>query len=151
MEDYHLVRRRAKQLRYAIEAGGVLFGRAATDELKALRRLQDELGEHQDAHMATRRLADLAADTASALPPATLFLMGRLAEHHAVTTVQARKTLARSWRKVRGRRWRALRAKLTELSNSAAAPRAPAPAETAALTPVSLEPVHAAEPQPLKH
>ncbi len=156
MEDYHLVRRRAKQLRYAIEAGGVMFGRAAADELKALRRLQDELGAHQDAYMATRRLAGLAAaHPGNALPPATLFLMGRLAEHHRVTTTQARKTLARSWRKVRGRRWRALRAKLAELSDSAAAPRneapAPASAPSPVLTAVTLEPAHAPEPQPLKH
>ncbi|TLZ14817.1 MAG: CHAD domain-containing protein, partial [Gammaproteobacteria bacterium] len=52
MEDYHLVRRRAKQLRYAIESGALIFGKPAEDELKALRRLQDELGAHQDAYMA---------------------------------------------------------------------------------------------------
>src|SRR2546430_7601288 len=52
------------------------------------------------------------SDLANGLPAATLFLMGRLAEHHAGTTAQARKTLTRSWRKVRGKRWRALRARL---------------------------------------
>ncbi|HKB47601.1 MAG TPA: CHAD domain-containing protein, partial [Ktedonobacterales bacterium] len=123
MEDYHLVRRRAKQLRYAIEAGGLMFGKAAADELKALRRFQDELGAHQDAYMARKRLADLAADSANALPPATLFLMGRLAEHHTATTAQARKTLTRSWRRVRGRRWRALRGKLRDLSEGVRAAR----------------------------
>src|SRR5439155_258969 len=89
MEDYHLVRRRAKQLRYAIESGALMFGKPAEDELKALRRLQDELGAHQDAYMARNRLAALAADPANELPAGTLFLMGRLAERHATTTAQA--------------------------------------------------------------
>ena len=65
-------------------------------------------------------LGMLAADPASGLPPETLFLMGRLAEHHACRTAEVHRTLTRSWRKVRGRRWRALRARLAELSRSAA-------------------------------
>ena len=129
MEDYHLVRRRAKQLRYAIESGAVLFGKPAEEALKALRRLQDELGVHQDAYMARNRLAALAADPASQLPPGTLFLMGRLAERHATTTSQARKSLNRSWRKVRGRRWKALRSRLGELVDTARQARSPVGAE----------------------
>ena len=122
MDDYHLVRRRAKQLRYATECGAVMFGKPAEDMLRALRRLQDGLGAQQDAYMAQNHLATLAAaDPASGLPPATLFLMGRLAEHHARVTAQARETLARSWRKVRGKRWRALRARLGELRANAEA------------------------------
>ena len=121
MDDYHEVRRRAKQLRYATECGAVMFGKPADDMLKALRRLQDKLGAHQDAYMAHNRLAVLAADPANALPPATLFLMGRLAERQARVTAQARQTLTRSWRKVRGRRWKALRTRLGELSEGARA------------------------------
>jgi triphosphatase len=121
MDDYHQVRRRAKQLRYATECGAVMFGKPADEMLKALRRLQDKLGAHQDAYMAQNRLAALAADPATALPAATLFLMGRLAERQAHITAQARQTLTRSWRKVRGRRWKALRARLAELSESARA------------------------------
>jgi len=119
MEDYHLVRRRAKQLRYATECGAVMFGKPANDMLKALRRLQDKLGAHQDACMAQNRLAAIAADPPSDLPPTTLFLMGRLAEHYAQVTGETRRTLARSWRKVRGRRWKALRARLGALHDSA--------------------------------
>jgi len=155
MEDYHAVRRRAKQLRYAIESGAGLFGKPAEETLKALRRLQDTLGAHQDAHMARNRLAALAADPANGLPPATLFLMGRLAEHYAGTTVQARQSLTRSWRKVRGKRWRALRTRLVELSDAAKAhsgvPAQPARADEAGITATPLE--HAPEPQarPIKH
>ena len=69
--------------------------------------------------MAQQRLATIAADPASGLPPTTLFLMGRLAAHYAGVTGETRRTLTRSWRKVRGKRWRALRARLGELHQSA--------------------------------
>jgi CHAD domain-containing protein len=155
MEDYHAVRRRAKQLRYAIECGAGMFGKPAEEALKALRRLQDKLGAHQDAHMARNRLAALAADPASVLPPATLFLMGRLAEHHAATTAETRKTLTRSWHRVRGKRWRGLRAKLGELSDTAreannGAPAPPTPADYAALA-AAMEHAPQPEPRPIKH
>jgi hypothetical protein len=123
MEEFHDVRRRAKQLRYAIESGAGIFGKPAEDLLKALRRMQERLGAHQDAHMARSRLATLAADSANALPPATLFLMGRLAERQSDRISQADKTLSRSWRRVRGKRWKTLRARLGELSHRAAATR----------------------------
>ena len=69
--------------------------------------------------MAQNRLAAIAADPPDGLPPTTLFLMGRLAEHYAQVTGETRSTLARSWRKVRGRRWKALRARLGALHDSA--------------------------------
>jgi triphosphatase len=158
MEDYHLVRRRAKQLRYAIESGALMFGKPAEDALKALRRLQDELGAHQDAYMARNRLAALAADPANELPAGTLFLMGRLAERHFTTTAQARKSLTRSWRKVRGRRWRALRSRLGELDGNAgqvssAVIAAPGPAASSPTLATAGGPHPAPEPEPhlLKH
>jgi triphosphatase len=114
MRDHHTVRRRAKQLRYAIECGTTLFGKPAEEILKALRRLQDRLGAHQDADMAKNRLAELAA-SGTPLPPQTLFLMGRLAEHHLTETQRARRTLERSWSKVDGRRWKALRKRMEDL------------------------------------
>jgi CHAD domain-containing protein len=136
MEDYHLVRRRAKQLRYATECGANLFGKPADEMLKALRRLQDKLGAHQDACMAQGRLAAIAAEPASGLPPTTLFLMGRLAEHYARVAGDTRRTLTRSWRKVRGKRWKALRARLAELHDTAEAANGAVPA---------IEPEHSAE------
>jgi len=153
MEEYHQVRRRAKQLRYAIECGADLFGKPGDETLRALRRLQDRLGAHQDAHMAQSRLTLLAADPRNGLPPATLFLMGRLAEQHAQLTSQARATLSRSWRKVRGRRWRALRARLQQLSDSVLAPpaAAPPPAALSALQLESTAPAGEPQARPLKH
>jgi CHAD domain-containing protein len=159
MDDYHVVRRRAKQLRYATECGADMFGKPAEELLRALRRLQDRLGEHQDAHMAQNRLAALAADPASGLPAPTLFLMGRLAEHNLRVTQQARETLTRSWRKVRGKRWKALRARLAELRDSAgrangaallAVETAGAAAGAGAPAPLTA-PTSEPETRPLKH
>ncbi len=125
MDDYHKVRRRAKQLRYALESGLGLYGKPAEEMLRALRRMQDTLGANQDAHMARSHLTALAADPSCALPPATLFHMGRLAEHHTRVTSEAHSTVTRSWRKVRGRRWKALRARLDEFEHTA--PQSPDP------------------------
>jgi len=146
MEDYHKVRRRAKQLRYALESGMFDCGKPAEELLKALRRLQDKLGAQQDAYMARSHLTALAADEACALPPATLFLMGKLAEHHARVSEEARATVSRCWRKVRGRRWKALRARFKEFEQPGPREAAPVPivlmAEGAASTP---------ENRPLSH
>jgi CHAD domain-containing protein len=159
MEKYHVVRRRAKLLRYALEPGTELFGKPAEEMLRALRRLQDGLGKHQDAHLAKSRLEAIAADASAGLPAETLFLMGRLAEHQLKLTTKARKTLTRAWDKVRAKRWKTLRAKMDQVSAAvlkaqdrasetavarAAAP-SPAPAD------LQPEPVPAAQARPLRH
>jgi triphosphatase len=145
MDDYHKVRRRAKQLRYALESGAFMYGKPADEMLKALRRMQDKLGAHQDAYMARTHLSALAADPACALPPATLFLMGKLAEHHARLTSSTRATVTKSWRKVRGRRWKALRARLGDFADHAEGSRDPAAAPAALLASAAGAP----EPRPL--
>jgi CHAD domain-containing protein len=147
MEEYHKVRRRAKQLRYALESGVFTYGKPAEDMLKALRRLQDRLGTQQDAYMAHQHLTRLAADPACDLPPATLFLMGRLAAHHSKVTAEARATVARCWRKVRGRRWKALRNRLGEFEHRL--PEAPRISPANEILAVS-SPL-AAEERPLSH
>ncbi len=157
MEEYHSVRRCAKQLRYAIECGAGMFGKPAEEMLKVLRRLQDGLGVQQDASMAKNRLAALAAE-GSPLPPETLFFMGRLAEHHLGETRQARKTLARCWRRVSGKRWKGLRARMQELSDAAIIAQAIMLESSATTLSVQLSPAPPAEdpltvpePRALRH
>src|SRR6185312_1898215 len=72
-----------------------------------------------DAHVASRRLQTLAASPPKGLPPETLFMMGRLAEHYAVSAGKAGKRFAKTYRKVRGR-WKALRQKAQSLAPPAA-------------------------------
>jgi triphosphatase len=108
MEAYHAVRGHVKKLRYALEAVAVIYGKPADEMLRAMRRWQDKLGVQQDAAVAGRRLKALASAPPKRIPPETLFLMGRLAEHYASAAVRARKLNPKGYRKVRGR-WKRLR------------------------------------------
>jgi hypothetical protein len=78
-----------------------------------LRRWQEKLGVQQDAAIAIRRLKALASAPPKGIPPETLFLMGRLAEHYASAAVRARKLYTKGYRKVRGR-WKRLRMKFED-------------------------------------
>ncbi len=113
MEAYHEVRGHVKKLRYALEAVAAIYGKPADQMLRTLRRWQDKLGVQQDAAVASRRLKALASAPPEGIPPETLFLMGRLAEHYASTAVRARKLYAKHYRKVRGR-WKRLRMKFED-------------------------------------
>jgi triphosphatase len=113
MEAYHEVRGHVKKLRYALEAVAVIYGKPADEMLRALRRWQEKLGVQQDAAVASRRLKALAGAPPKGIPPETLFVMGRLAEHYAGTAVRARKLHAKGYRKVRGR-WKKLRMKFED-------------------------------------
>ena len=108
MEAYHEVRGQVKKLRYALEAVEVIYGNPADEMLRALRRWQEKLGMQQDAGVASRRLKALAGAPPKGIPPATLFLMGRFAEHYTSAALRARKLHAKAYRKVRGK-WRRLR------------------------------------------
>jgi CHAD domain-containing protein len=113
MEAYHAVRGQVKKLRYALEAVAVIYGKPAEDMLRALRRWQDKLGVQQDAAVASRRLQALAGAPPKGIPPETLFLMGRFAEHYVRTASRARKLYVKGYRKVRGR-WKRLRRKFED-------------------------------------
>jgi triphosphatase len=109
-EAYHEVRGRVKKLRCALESMAVIYGKPADEMLRALRRWQESLGVQQDAAVASRRLTVLAAAPPKDIPPETLFLMGRLAEHYVSAATRARNRNAKAYRRVR-RRWRRLRSR----------------------------------------
>jgi CHAD domain-containing protein len=114
-ETYHQVRGRVKRLRYALEAVAVIYGKPADEMLRALRRWQEKLGVQQDAAVASRRLKALANAPPKGVPPRTLFLMGRFAEHYASVATRARKLHAKAYRKARGR-WKRLRVMFEDLA-----------------------------------
>jgi triphosphatase len=120
--EYHEVRGQVKKLRYAMEAVAALYGKTASDMIRALRRWQENLGVQQDAAVAMRRLNALAGAKPRDIPPETLFLMGRLAERHLGAARQARKRYATGYRKVR-QKWKKLRTKF-EKSTANEAPTA---------------------------
>jgi triphosphatase len=121
MDEFHQVRGQVKKLRYALEAVAVIYGKPASEMLRALCRWQEKLGVQQDAAVASVRLNALASAPPKGIPPDTLFLMGRLAQHHAGEALRARKRYAKGYRRIRGK-WKTLRMKFRD---SAAAPNKP--------------------------
>jgi len=73
----HRVRIKAKRLRYAAELVEPTGGKKVRALVKAAKRLQDVLGEHQDAVVAEERIRDLASRRR---PSDQVFVAGRLVE-----------------------------------------------------------------------
>jgi CHAD domain-containing protein len=74
--DLHEVRKRAKQVRYALESVAPVTGKKAKCTANRVAALQDLLGEHQDAVVAAAWLREAALDSAE---PMVAFAAGRLA------------------------------------------------------------------------
>ncbi len=121
MQDYHGVRGRIKKLRYAIESLAPVYGKPADALLRSLRRLQDPLGEQQDAHVTLARLHALARQPKADLGAETLFLMGRMAEGHAAAGARGRDDFEKRYPKLR-KRWKRLRRRLDRLDTHAQQP-----------------------------
>lgn len=92
-EEYHELRKKGKQLRYALEFLSDVYGKEATDEfVKPLKALQDVLGKHQDSIVAGDLLEEFAIGGPK-LSPRTVFVMGGLAEHHRREAAELRASL----------------------------------------------------------
>ena len=98
----HEVRIRAKRLRYASELAAPVVGRRARDLAAAAARVQDVLGEHQDAVVADAWLAK----TAPECTPAEAYALGMLAELERGLALKARVALPAAWHTARARRLR---------------------------------------------
>ena len=99
----HEVRIRAKRCRYAAELAGLVVGRQARELAAAVARVQDVLGEHQDAVVADTWLAKIAPECSSS----EAYALGMLAEIERGLAVRARGGLASVWDAARARRLRA--------------------------------------------
>lgn len=76
----HDLRKRAKELRYLLDGFGSLFGRRSVrKQVKALKRLQDNLGTHQDRVVQAETLRRVANELEGA-PASTLVALGTLIE-----------------------------------------------------------------------
>lgn len=107
---------------------GAGFEHRAILQLRALRKMQEHLGEMQDAHAANTRLSAMAAETRGTLRAGTVFAMGRYAERRVIAAEKARDHFPKVYRKVRGKRWKALRHAMAALRPATAT--APTPTET---------------------
>jgi CHAD domain-containing protein len=93
----HRLRVRVKRLRYACEALESLIGDGMHPLLRRLVRLQDVLGEHQDA---VTQVAWLRAYAGSAhLPPATLLAMGAVVDRLERRAGKLRARVGRAWKR----------------------------------------------------
>jgi CHAD domain-containing protein len=84
-EVLHELRIHGKKLRYAAELAGPRGGKQVKRLVKATKRLQDVLGEHQDACVAEQRLRSLVTDDAD-----EAFVAGRLVERERNRQAAAR-------------------------------------------------------------
>ncbi|MGH8296432.1 MAG: CHAD domain-containing protein, partial [Steroidobacteraceae bacterium] len=122
LSEYHEVRVRTKQLRYALEIAAPTYGGAADEMLAALRKLQSTLGTQRDAGAMEEYLTQLATRAPAGFTPEALFVTGKMAQMHAREAARLRRKVEKPWRKVRGKRWKALRSRMQEAS---ADPRRP--------------------------
>ena len=99
----HEVRIRAKRCRYAAELAEPVIGKRARGLAIAVTRVQEVLGEHQDAVIAGTWLAK----TAPECSPPEAYALGMLSEVERGLSVRARAALAGAWDGARDRRLRA--------------------------------------------
>ncbi len=98
--DLHGVRIKAKRARYAAELAAPLAGRPVERFVDRVKKLQDTLGEHQDAVVAEARLRALAGKAAGRRAG---FVAGLLAERQRARRLAARAAFAETWPKVQRR------------------------------------------------
>ena len=121
IEEFHEVRIRTKKLRYALEVMAPTYSKPADEMLAALHDFQSRLGTQHDADVTARYLTQLAARPPAGFTAATLFMMGKMAERHAREATRISGKVEKRWRRVRGKHWKALHARMQELCDAAAA------------------------------
>jgi CHAD domain-containing protein len=96
-EELHRMRVAAKRARYAAELAAPSLGKRADEFVQSAKRLQDILGEHQDAVVAEKKIREL-ANAARATEVA--FAAGRLVERERARRTAARAALPDAWAKL---------------------------------------------------
>jgi CHAD domain-containing protein len=144
--DFHRLRIRCKRLRYALEFGADVYGGRTGRFVRQLTVLQDELGQMQDAEVASIRLAELATGEAH-LPPATVFVMGGMAERYRREVERLVRRMPKEVSRVGGREWRDL-LELMERRRAEAEAERPVPRRTLRAVPPPSGDQVAGEPSP---
>jgi CHAD domain-containing protein len=102
VEDLHAVRIRAKHARYAAELAEPIFDKPARRLARALRGLQQTLGDFRDAVVA----ADWLRRASAEVPRETAYVAGVLAAREDRLRVEALERWPRAWERARDRRLR---------------------------------------------
>jgi CHAD domain-containing protein len=95
--ELHRVRVRAKRARYAGELAEGAVGKKASRFVSRAKRLQDIIGEHQDAVVARERIQQALGSSRGAR---VAFAAGRLVEREGVRRRRARTEWPQAWRKL---------------------------------------------------
>lgn len=116
-EDLHRTRVQAKQMRYTLELLVDVYGTAASRLIKRATRLQDTLGQVQDATVLEQHLREARTSDGSS-SAASVFLLGQLTEACNARGRAARARAPRAYRRLTGRAWKRLKAEkdLTQCS-----------------------------------
>jgi triphosphatase len=107
--DFHRLRIRCKRLRYALEFVQDVYPGDADHLIAALVDVQDILGAHQDAIVAMEHLRSLLEEHAAALPPATIFAMGEVAQRYTADAASLRGRLPGAYASIKGKAWKDFR------------------------------------------
>ncbi|HET7480330.1 MAG TPA: CHAD domain-containing protein [Rubrobacteraceae bacterium] len=118
--DYHDLRKKGKRLRYALEFLSGVYGDAAGDLVSPLKKLQDVLGDHQDAEVAIDHLRELSDARAGRrrLSPRTVFVMGGIAHRYALQKAELRAQFPKTYKGIKGKPWKKLRTVMDNLRPS---------------------------------
>jgi CHAD domain-containing protein len=112
-EHFHDLRKKGKRLRYALEPLQEIYGKQAKKMVKLLKKIQDDLGDHQDLIVATGLMEELGV--AGDLPPQAAFSMGSMAERYGSDAAEIRAGFVGSKRLLtlkNGKEWKKVRKKL---------------------------------------
>jgi CHAD domain-containing protein len=96
-EELHEARIRAKRARYAAELAGRTLGQEGERFVSRAKRLQDTLGEHQDAVVAEQRVRALLRGSRAT---GTAFAAGRLVERQRARRAAARAGFVSDWERL---------------------------------------------------
>jgi CHAD domain-containing protein len=101
--ELHRARIKTKRARYAAELAEPAMGKPADRFVQGAKRLQDVLGEHQDAVVAEERIRALLRGSRSSTAQ---FAAGRLVERQRARRIAARAGFEKAWRELerRGKR-----------------------------------------------
>jgi CHAD domain-containing protein len=97
-DQLHDLRIKVKRVRYATELGGAPKDKRARRVVKAATRVQDVLGEHQDAAVGEERLREVAYRYDDS---GVAFAAGRLAERERIRRAEIQQRLPAAWKKLR--------------------------------------------------
>ena len=112
-EHFHNLRKKGKRLRYALEPVQEIYGKPAKQMVKLLKKIQDDLGDHQDLIVAAGLMEELGGATDR--PPQSAFSMGSMAERYGREASEIRSGFlgSKPLRTLKdGKEWKKLRKKL---------------------------------------